>query len=404
MKYVPLSKSGVSTVDKCPEKAHLHKNCGIESIGNIYANKGKAVHKLKEMIDTGQIKTSEIHLHSADPDVIAWTELAIQNDPFHGYQNRVCETHVCIDAEGNWVDDEDLAAAHGYLDDVVFPADEQILEVIDLKTGLGVYDDIVERHFYAGLFAKAAQPEYDKIRFTRYYCRTGKRPSWLYEWEKRKDGTTSLHITDHKGGRKQVRGPHVTNPLVPWLQKLIKKIEMTPVKPNPGSHCRNWYGTPCQFLGNMCSLSDQVPDLVPIKIVENAQKEALLRFFKAKDKEYLSLDANSASLALEAVNQLDSGIKDVEKKLKEWSSVNGHIKLHDELYGWEDKIEPVINKAVVLEYLYNQGLLWDEMAKAVNISKSSIEKLPKTMDKVKACLINLFGSQARRKFGLISKD
>lgn len=404
MKYVPWSKSGVATIRKCPEKADLHKNRGIESIGNIYANKGKEVHRLKEMVDTGQIAPGDIRQHANDPDVLAWAELALLHDPYHGYRNRVCETHVMVDAEGNWVESEEEATAHGYLDDVIFP-EEPILEVVDLKSGTAIHDDIVERHLYAGVLAKAAQPDYDRIRFTRFYCRTGKRPSWLYEWVKKKDGT-ALFVTDPKGERKQIRHKHPTNPLVIWMQKITQEIARTPAKPKPGSHCRNWFGTPCQFYGNLCSISDQIPDLVPAKpVISSPHKTSFLNFFRAKNRdEFLSLSAEDASLAFEAVQQLEAGTKDVEKKLKEWSATNGTIQVYDEIYGWRQQDEFRIDKAEALKLLYDTGLHWEEIAKAVSITKSSIEKLPKNMQSIKTLLLNICQSIPKNRFGVINEQ
>ena len=401
MIYHPWSKSGVSTIRMCPAKADLHKNKGIKSLPNIYAKKGWDVHRMKEMIDTGVISVNEVPHHTDDPDVINWTELAVKHDPYHGYQNRVCETHVYVDADGYWVETEDQATAHGILDDVVFP-DEEILDVIDLKSGVSVYDDIIERHLYAGVLAKAAQPDYDRIRFTRFYCRTGKRPSWLYEWKKTKSGT-SLYVTNPKGERKQIRHKHPVNPLVIWMQNITKEIEKTEPKPRPGSHCRNWFGAPCQFLGNLCPLSDQIPDIVPLKpVMDSEQKTAFLNFFRAREaSDCLGISPQEAALAYDAVLQLEAGIKEVEKKLKVWSENNGPINLNNESYGWHERTEWIVNKADALKILYDAGLHWEEIAKAVNISKSSIDKLPKNLQSIKTLLQQSVRQASKNRFGLI---
>ena len=400
MIYKPISKSGISAVRMCPFKADAHKNRGFERVSNIFAERGKEVHKLKQLIDLGQISLAEVKRTTKSAEVAELVENAVKTDPYHGYEDRLCESHVLVDANGRWVDSEDEAAAQGYLDSSIFVPDELIVD--DLKTGRSEYDDEDERHLYAGVLAKAAQPHYNKIRFVRHFARSGHRPSWLYEWEHGKDGLVSLFITNPKGERKRVRGKHEFNPMILWLQRILKWIEKTEPKPRPGSHCRNWFGGgPCQFLGNICPISDQLPDIIPQKEIAIPQRDAFLHFFRSKEQEFLHADAATAANALDAVYQLEAGIKDVEKKIKEWANVNGDITLNDELYGWEEKLEPVIDKEVALKSLFDAGLSWQEIAKVVSVSKSSIDKLPKVYQNIKDKILGKFSSQSKRKFGLI---
>ena len=405
MIYKNISKSGVSTIDRCPAKADLHKNHGIESIGNIYANKGKLGHKIMQMLCEKQITPSQMRLHCPDEEVLNWSELALKNHPypFDKFPERFCEAHVMINKEGVCVDDEAESDAHGYLDDTIFTDDD--LVVLDYKFGSAVYDDIVERHFYAGLFAKSAQPEFDRIRFVRYYCRKGKAPEWVYEWKKRRDGSSSLYITNPKGEKKQVRGQHPTNPLIPWLGRLLKRIEDTAPVAKPGDHCRNWFGAPCQFFGNLCPASDHLPDILPTdRIMNNPQQDAFLTFFRAeKPEDYISLSPELASLALEAVYRLDGGVMEVEKRVKEWSRINGQVSISNDNYGWFEYDDAKIDKASVLEFLYDSGLVWSDISKVVNISKSSLDRLPNKLVTIKDSLFKSISYQAKQKFGLIPR-
>jgi hypothetical protein len=138
-------------------------------------------------------------------------------------------------------------------------------------------------------------------------------------------------------------------------------------------------------------------------VVELEHKTAFLSFFRAKDAaDYLALSANEASLAYDAVLQLEAGIKEVEKRLKHWSSANGSINLHEESYGWRDETAWVIDKSEVLRVLYDAGLQWEDIAKAVNISKSSIEKLPQKLQDAKDLLTATAKLTTKKRFGLIA--
>lgn len=398
MRFNRISKSFLATFKVCAFKADAHHNQGIDSIANIWAERGKTVHKLKEQIDSGLVSFEDARKLTNDPDVWNLVDLAVKNDPFHGYPDQICEAHVQVNESGDWVDDEESAVAHGYLDRTVFLPEELVVE--DLKTGSSESDDETERHMYAGLLAKAAQPDFNRIRFVRYFVKSGHRPSWLYEWEKGKDGQFDLYITGPKGDRVKFRGRHESNPMVLWLQRHVARVRKAEPKPRPGSHCRNWYGSPCQFLGNICPLSDRMPDLIPAPVpLGTLQKDSFLRFFR--DDNYLSLDAATASQALDAVFQLEAGTREVEKRIKQWANANGNLRLHNEEYGWSEKPEPVIDKVEAVKYLFEANVSWEELAKAINISKSSIEKLPKTCQSIREELLSMFNTINKRKFGLI---
>lgn len=401
MKLKPLSKSTCSIVPICPFKAHAHKNLGYERTSNIYAARGKLVHAYKEKIDSGRITLEQALSEIKDPEISELVELSVKNDPFHGHPDQMSETHVKINSDGEWVETDNEAVAYGYLDRVIALPDELVVE--ELKTGRVEHDDVFERHLYAGLLARAALPHYDKIRFVRFFCRSGNRRTYLYEWKKRKDGSNSLVVTDPDGSRKRIPGRHA-NPMALYLQKILSKIERTEPVARPGSHCRDWYGSQCQFLGNICPRSFRLPSLMSGSFDLASQQKAFLAFFRANEKgEYLSLDMKNAAMALDAAHQLEAGIKEVEKRVKEWSRENGPIHLHHEIYGWESREEPVINKADALKFLYESGLTWEEIAKAVNISKSSVEKLPKFYQNQKTAILGMFQTTTRQKFGLVKE-
>mgnify|MGYP000901109565 FL=1 len=170
----PLSKSTYSVFLVCPFRAHAFKNLGFERPSNFMAQRGKLIHTLREKIEDGELTLEDAISQTDDPEMANLLERTVLNDPFHGPEfQKLTEAHVKIDAEGNCVETDDEAAAYGYLDQVVFLPDELLVD--DLKTGMTEYDDVVELHLYAGLLAKAAQPEYERIRFVRYFCRSSNR-------------------------------------------------------------------------------------------------------------------------------------------------------------------------------------------------------------------------------------
>ncbi len=400
----PLSKSAYATFALCPFKAHAHKNLGFERPSNFLAMNGKLIHSLREKIDNGELTLDAAKSLTTDPETANLLEKAVKNDPFSGDQyEKLSETHVKIDDQGQWVETDEEAASYGYLDKVVFLPEELLVE--DLKTGRHEYDDIFERHLYAGLLAKAAQPDYDRIRFVRYYCRSGNRLEYLYEWKSRKDGTSALYVTDPAGKKSRVRGRHA-NPLVIYLQGILKKIERTLPRPRPGSHCRNWFGAPCSFRGNVCPLTDRLPQIVSVESETNHAapllKYSFLAFLKNSDPEnILKMSPHLASGAYEAVLQMEAGIKEVEKKLKSWSEVNGPIHAHGESYGWDFRKDLQIDKEQALEILFSNNLDIPDIARAVNISRSSVEKLPKAMNDIKQQILASSRIQLKKSFGLL---
>lgn len=403
----PLSKSTLAVFRVCPFKAHAFKNLGFERPSGFLAQTGKLIHDFRDRIERQALTLEEAVSQIKDPEIAALLEKTVLNDPFHGSEfQKLTEAHVKIDAEGNWVETDDQAAAYGYLDKVVFLPDELVVD--DLKTGTLEYDDVFERHLYAGLLARAAQPGYDRIRFVRYFCRSGNRHEYLYEWKKLKNGSTALYVTGPTGKRSRIRGKH-HNPLVIYLQKILREIERTSPDPRPGSHCKNWFGAPCVFRGNVCPLTSNLPRIVSVpgeaNPAEPLVKYAFLAFLKNTSPDnIIGMSPELASRAFDAVQQLEAGIKEVEKKLKMWAENNGHISLHGESYGWDFRQELQIDKEKALEILLSNNLSLSDIARAVNISRTSVEKLPKPFAQIRNHILSTSRSQLKKTFGLLGEN
>ena len=402
----PLSKSTFTVFKVCAFKAHAHKNLGFERQSNFLAANGKLIHKLSERVENGEISLEDAMILAGDPETAQLVRNAVLNDPYHGPEfEKLTETHVKINYEGEWVESDEEAVAYGYLDKVVFLPDE--LVIMELKSGRSENDDVFERHLYAGLLAKAAQPDYERIRFIRHFCRSGNQTEYLYEWKKTKKGSTKLYVSGPDGKRSQIRGAHA-NPMVVYLRKILKKIERTVPKPRPGSHCKNWFGSPCNLRGNVCPLTERLPAIVTVpgddRHPEPLLKYAFLHLLKNSETDrILETSPDLVSKAYEAVLQLDAGIREVEKKVKLWADVNGPISIHGESYGWSVRQDFQIDKEKAMEILLSNDLALSDIVRAINISRSSVERMPKSMIDIKKQILAQSGSRMKKTFGLLGE-
>jgi hypothetical protein len=72
----PLSKSTYSTFEKCPWKAHAHKNLGIPSESSPAAELGVKAHELIAAILKGEISKEDIDVFAEDNDIAEMTRAA----------------------------------------------------------------------------------------------------------------------------------------------------------------------------------------------------------------------------------------------------------------------------------------------------------------------------------------
>lgn len=79
MNLSPLSKSTWQTFEKCPWKAHAHKNLGLESIAGPAAEAGKEAHSLIEQIIKGEISPEDAMASASDPEIADWVQTALDH-------------------------------------------------------------------------------------------------------------------------------------------------------------------------------------------------------------------------------------------------------------------------------------------------------------------------------------
>jgi cytochrome c556 len=69
MLLTPLSKSTWSNFEKCPWKAHAHKNLRIKSESSLAAEIGVKTHELIAGVLKGEIPFEEIDLYAETPEI-----------------------------------------------------------------------------------------------------------------------------------------------------------------------------------------------------------------------------------------------------------------------------------------------------------------------------------------------
>ena len=84
-----------------------------------------------------------------------------------------------------------------------------------------------------------------------------------------------------------------------------------------------------------------------------------------------------------------------------WAEANGPISLHGESYGWDFRQELQIDKEQALETLLSNNLTLSEIARAVNISRSSVVKLLKAHAQIRDQILSSSRSQLKKTFGLL---
>lgn len=376
MILTPLSKSTYGTVEKCAWKAHAHKNLKLESMPGPAAIIGSETHTLIEHILKGEKTFSDVSSMASTPEIVSWVQRALAYS-WPENPELFIERHGMIGPDGSLVESEDLAILHGYLD-VFWREKEDVARFRDWKTGVWAMWNEFESHLYS-LATKAHFPGIKKVIAELCYLRTGQVIRTEYEW---KDNDTYCIITKDDGSKDILWGEQ--DPILEYFLIRIKQIEAMEPAPNPGKHCMNWYGSPCQFLGKECPLTDSQLVTTVSKGLDDPK-----RFTKAI-KDVLSgkpLDHQRASEAYYAIQQMQGLMLSAEKIVQDWSRENGPIWVGDSMYGWKKGVKYQVDVPYVLETLLNADIPTEDLAKALNISKTSISRLDKKYKDIKDALL-----------------
>jgi hypothetical protein len=381
MQLTPLSKSTYSVFLKCPFKAHAHKNLGHKSIAGPAAELGSAVHLVWEnWLNTG--KDPE----QCDQEILDLFESAKRMSaeylPFR--DSFVTEQELLFSSEMAVVDSAQQAAFRGFAD-LMFVDHAGRVHVVDLKTGRSPDDDPFERDIYA-MGAALLHPESSAIIFTRLWVRKNVSHSWQYYFN---DGSVTISSyqsddVDILSGSKNPR-----QLLFDRLMSAVKEIEATEPTPTPGRHCENWYGQPCQFLGNICPLNS-----LPVLDQPVTVQDIMLAISRGETPVVTS---ETAAQLMAGSIQLQGFLKRIDAYLAQYSHDNGDITLGDAVYGWRETEKIKIDNVAALTEFVRAGIPIETVAKAVNISPTSIKKLPKQWDQIKNYILSFSVSSVERK-------
>lgn len=241
--------------------------------------------------------------------------------------------------------------------------DAETLFIEDLKTQYEPSDDPFERHLYVFLGNKTYPSK--SIIFSRLYARSGLRTDYAY--------------VPINNGKFQVTAPDGSVEVVDLaaeVQAALKTLtDLEPI-PNVGPNCKNWFGAPCQFYQNLCpatTLEIATVNAV-LQSASNSEAEAARELLFSNDP--LSLPAETVATALNGINKLKAGCTTVEKIIKTWSDTHGQVVTPDGVWAWQEFETPEIDNYAALLQMFLRHIPLEAIAKAVNISSTSLKKIP----------------------------
>jgi hypothetical protein len=361
MKLDPLSKSSYKRFLTCPWKAHAVKNLGFEESYGPAAAWGVEFHELIAKVLQKELTLEQALPKARDDEMAAMLDRTLILLPnFRGK----AEEHVLVDKNGKRTDKEEKAIVHGYLD-VMIQEDDETALVIDWKTGRWEQDDVFERHLYAGMLARAIFPKVRAIRFQLRFTRSGNILESIYTWEDK----NNLHILAPDGSESTMYD--VKGPMNAWIAGIRNAIRQTKAEPRPGEWCVKNYGKKCDFNGNICPLSQNADKALEAFVM---QKDPIQALMAARNG---VITQSTAGLVYQAIGQMESVLENVKDAVKNWSKENGNFKVGDSEYGWFNRKVYSVDEAFALETLFEAGLSYAEIAKVVNLSKTSLGRLSK---------------------------
>lgn len=362
----PLSKSTWSTFEKCPWKAHAHKNLGMPSEAGPAAEMGVVVHDIIAKVLKGEVSLSSVDIISPSDEATDLVKRYTLFDDFKDNQLFV-EERAMVDEFGKKTELECQAIIHGFLD-VFWRESAEVARFKDWKTGRWEQWNPFESHVYA-LATRASFPGVTKVKAELCFLRSGNSIVTEYEWQE----NDRLCLVTQNGKTSQLWSEK--DPILEYVLVRIDQILVTDPEPRPGSHCSNWYGKPCQFFGKECPLTpkeDLMRQTMPVLSTGSRYAKALGVLLKG-DK----VTPMVASDGLYAVQQMKQIVSQAEDRIKEWSRDNGPIAVGKSYYGWKSILEYKVDIPFVIQTLMDHNVPFEDWGRVVNVSKTSIGRLPK---------------------------
>ena len=377
-----LSKSLAGVIRQCPWYADQIHNHGAKRQSSPAAEFGIKFHRLVARIIEGKITIDQVE---CDDDMKGLLERALDFLPQDNIARGI-ETEVRLGmGEDGALTSFDQGMFVGILD-AVWDSEscgDTPLIITDWKTGRNWGgDDEFERHMYVALARQKYMPITD-FYFQRIYpAEPGSkaRAAWHYSYV----SPRKVEITDLQTNEKTTFRGRGADPLVRYLQKELKRIRKLDPIPTPGPHCESWFGEPCQFLGGACPIAKFVPEVKNWQDIPKAIGDKILALPEAQrpGAAYIALQRDLpiemsraiAGLAYEGLLQLKGANRKVNDKIKRWLKESGEdFEAGGETYGLV--VSRKVDKVTALQMLLSQDLPVEDLAKAIEISVSSLSRL-----------------------------
>ena len=245
MNVLPLSKSTYQDFKKCARYAYNRKILKIQTPTGEAAMKGVQFHQVASDIIKGEAEAT-VRERITYPEVDTWLTLTQTYRPLSRFKHAESELRVLATRNLDIVTNAKGADLIGIMDLVWFDKNTQSLHILDFKTGRYENDNEIERHMYAAL-GKALYPAAKSIMFELYFVQSNRSLISNYAWSSR---DKTMVIRDPHNAITILRED--INPLLFWVSNILEEVEVSEGQPNPGSHCRNWYGQECFYLKEHC--------------------------------------------------------------------------------------------------------------------------------------------------------
>ena len=342
----PLSKSTEADIEKCPWRIHALKTLGFKKAESVSGNQGSLLHKKRGDILCGKT-TLEQALTEID-DTFAQRILrdSIINENIPWNDSQVMEEYIELRLSDGQCFFKPAGEGDfcGYIDRHGRD-DWNNLFLEDYKSGVNEGLNRFEMESNSLLVHRAYGRPEEPITFYYYFGRSGNVVQHTYTPEDLKVIETDIKMR-------------------------IAEIKALDPIPTPGDHCSNWYGQPCQFLGNECPLSCDLPAITGDVLNRPQYGQAFMMALMGEP-----MDKTVARDAFIALQQLRGGVDKVASRLQEFTKTNGPIRLGQDLFGVFPKYENIVDKVAILKAFYDENLTFEDIARAINISMTSLKKL-----------------------------
>jgi hypothetical protein len=368
---IPITKSFLADLARCPWKAFQHKALRVPSRSGPAAADGKEGHGLVEGIRRQEITLSNVSELASTEEIAALVNQAIAMTTPSSHTDLI-EQWIGIDHDGNVVNSRQDAIAHGYIDRIIYSPGATHITIEELKFGRKRTDDTKERDIYTRL-TRAKFPEMAEIRFQRVWVRLRLIDQWVYTF----DGPAVTIVESYNRPHNALILRSEPDALLDYIRSCVDVVKKMDPVPIPGDWCENWYGEPCQFLGIDCPLANRLPqlshnrDMITDQAVGNAVKQVL------SGVPLDQIDKHTAALSLYGIAHLKALLKWGESRVAERARDLGPIEINGERYGWYTQEQHTVdNKPWVMKTMLDHMPI-EDVCNAINISPSSLKKISK---------------------------